>query len=138
MCAVPSGPRAESEALALASAAVRALPAGQAPVSDPPWFPEEGRAQVRFARRNALGIGPLKDAYMALYEDGAQVVVADCGSSQAAQAARKEAEENFSFLGTAALFDVLGSRVLGVVGSDNEKRRAALLSEVRRRVEANP
>jgi len=32
----------------------------------------------------------------------------------------------------------MGDRVIGVVGSDDGKRRTAMLAEVRRRLEANP
>jgi len=135
---VGSGPKAEQEALALAEAVVAALPAGKAPAVDPPWFPEEGRTMIGYARRNALGVESLTDAFLALYEDGLQVAVARCASAQVAEAASAEAQENFAFLGTPALFAAMGDRVIGVVGSDDGKRRTAMLAEVRRRLEANP
>lgn len=128
---VGSGPAAGAEVRALAGAICDALPASAAPVTVPPWFAPEMLASVRYVRREALGMESLGDAWIAAYEDGLQVVVAKCASPQAAEAAAKEARDNFGFLGTPAEFGAEREYAFGVVGQAEEARRLSLYSGVR-------
>ena len=136
--AVGSGPEATAEAGALLNTVLAALPAGQAPVQDPTWFPAEGRLRVQYARSNALGVEALGDAFLARYSDGVDAIVARCASAAEAEAARKEAEETLEFLSTPALFVVLGETVVGAVGSKDEERLSALVAAIAARVKEAP
>jgi hypothetical protein len=122
-----SGDEAAGEARSLAAAVAAALPESEAPVTDPAWFPAAGLKSVRYVRENCLMVEALKDAFLAVYEDGTKVVVATGGEAEG-----KEAQETLGFLGTAFEFRVAGTRLVGVVG----RKDAKLLEEVVRRLEA--
>lgn len=127
-----SGTETAAEARALARAlAARPETPGDA-VRMPVAFPREGLETVGFDRKDALGVEALGDAFLALYEDGTQVVVARCPTADAAAAAATEARETYGFLGGPATFEVDGRWIIGVVGAPSEERGRALLDAVRR------
>jgi hypothetical protein len=127
---IGSGEDTAGEARALAIALGGALPEPAEPVRDPEWFPREGLAAVHYVREGALMVEALREAFLAVYEDGSQVVVAPGGEDEAS-----EARETFGFLKKPAAFAVVGSRVVGVVGAPDTTRQAALLAEVTGRLE---
>ncbi|MHC4817596.1 MAG: DUF6599 family protein [Planctomycetota bacterium] len=124
---IASGPDAAAEARALTQAIARALPAEHDPVRDPAYLPRAGLRRVRYVLESGLGIEALTDAFLAVYADGTQVVVARPASPEAA---RKEALESFAFLNTPAEFAVKGPYAVGVVGAPDPARAKALLAEV--------
>ena len=124
---IASGKDAAAEARALAQAIARALPAENDPVTDPAYLPRNGLKSVRYVLESGLGIDALTDAFVAVYADGAQVVVA---RPAAPEAACKEALESFAFLKTPAEFVAKGVYLVGVVSAPDPARGKALLAEV--------
>jgi len=124
---IASGPDAAAEARALAMAIADVLPAEHDPVADPSYLPRTGLKSVRYVLEGGLGVDALTDAFLAVYADGAQVVVARPASPEAAC---KEALETFAFLKTPAEFAVVGPYAVGVVGAPDPARAKALLAEV--------
>ncbi|MHC4492923.1 MAG: DUF6599 family protein [Planctomycetota bacterium] len=124
---IASGGDAAAEARALARAIAQALPAEHDPVTDPAYLPRAGLQSVRYVRESGLGVEALTDAFLAVYADGAQVVVARPASPEAAC---KEALESFAFLKTPAEFAATGAYAVGVVGAPDPARAKALLAEV--------
>jgi len=124
---IASDAAAAAEAQALAVAIANSLPAEGPPVRDPDCLPREGLERVAYVRENCLMVEALTDAFLAVYDGGAQVVVA---RPAAPDAACEEARETFAFLKTPAEFRVVGEYVVGVVRGD-----PALLEEVARRLE---
>jgi hypothetical protein len=124
---IASGPEAAAEARALAQAIAQAIPAEHDPVTDPAWLPRGGLQSVGYVRDSALGVEALTNAFLASYEDGTQVVVAQPASPEAAC---KEALESFAFLKTPAEFAPRGAYAVGVVGAPDPARARALLAEV--------
>lgn len=127
---VGSAPEAAEETRAILAAVLAALPAGKAPANDPTWFPESGRTRILYARKNALGVESLTDAFLARYEDGARAAVARFDSEADAAKAQSEAVETYEFLGTPAHFVVSGKRVIGALGSKDSKRLEALVAAI--------
>ena len=111
---IASGPDAAAEARALAQAIAQALPAERDPVTDPAYLPRAGLKTVRYVRDSGLGVEALTDAFLAVYADGTQVVVA---RPAAPEAACKEALSSFAFLKTPAEFAASGVYAVGVVGA---------------------
>lgn len=130
---IGSGPTAHAEVRRLAEAVATALPPAGEPLRDPPWFPSQGRTIVRYARRSALGVEGMTNAFLALYDDGRQAAVALTASADAAANAHAEARENFAFLKAPIALATEGAYVLGVVGGE-EAARTTLLAEVLRRL----
>lgn len=128
---LPSTDGAAAEAAAIAKAAADALPAGGEPATDPPWFPAEGRTIVRFDLRDSLMIPSLDRTWLALYADGAKLLVSEPEDPVAAAA---EAEENLDFLGTPGVFRVVGKRLAGVVGAPPEADAGAMLDDLAKRI----
>ncbi|MHC4816642.1 MAG: DUF6599 family protein [Planctomycetota bacterium] len=124
---IASGGDAAAEARALARAIAQALPTEHDPVTDPAYLPRAGLQSVRYVRESGLGIDALTDAFLAVYADGTQVVVARPASPEAAC---KEALESFAFLKTPAEFAVQGAYAVGVVGAPDPARAKALLAEI--------
>jgi hypothetical protein len=122
-----SGAPARAEALALAEALGRSLPAGPGAVATPAGLPVEGLVALRFQRSGALGVDALTDAFVATYGDGTRILIATLAAADLAAAAAREAEENLRFLGQAATFVASGPRVVGVVGPADESRRKSLV-----------
>jgi hypothetical protein len=114
-----SGADCAAEARALAAAVAAALPAPAAAVEDPPWFPREGLRIVRYEPETSFG---LANAFVAIYEDGTQVVVAPGGEAEL-----RAARETLEFLGTACVFAVSADEVVGIVGSADKARLERLL-----------
>jgi hypothetical protein len=135
---VGSSGAATQEARALLGAVLAALPAGKAPVGDPAWFPEEGRSRILYARKNALGVESLTDAFLARYEDGARAAVARFESEADAAKAQSEAVETYEFLGTPAHFVVSGKLVIGALGSKDAKRLEALVAAISEKMKEAP
>jgi hypothetical protein len=129
-----SGPRAEDEARALAGALADAL-SSDTPAVVPPAFPTDGLRIVRFERQGAFGVSTLRDAFVALYEDGASALLAEVDDPAAAVA---EARDTFDFLGEAGLFEAEDAYVIGAVGGDDDARREALLEALRDLVPEEP
>jgi hypothetical protein len=123
---------AAAEARALTQAIAEALPADHDPVTDPAYLPRTGLKSVSYARESGLGVEALTDAFLAVYADGTQVVVARPASPEAAC---KEARESFAFLKTPAEFQVHGEYAVGVVGAPDPARAQALLAEIREGLE---
>ncbi len=124
---IASGDEAATEARALAKAIAQAIPAEHDPVEDPAYLPRAGRQSVTFVRESGLGVEALTEAFLAVYEDGTQVVVA---RPESPAAACKEALESFAFLKTPAEFRVQGAYAVGVVGAPDPARAKALLAQV--------
>ena len=70
---------------------------------------------------------PKLHAFVAVYADGTQVVVARPASPEAAC---KEALESFAFLKTPAEFTAAGEYAVGVVGAPDPARAKALLATI--------
>jgi hypothetical protein len=124
---IASGEDAAAEARALAKAVAQALPAEHDPVTDPAFLPRVGLRSVNYVLESGLGIDALTDAFLAVYADGTQVVVARPASPVAAC---KEALESFAFLKTPAEFATRGAYAVGVVGAPDPARAKALLAEI--------
>ena len=66
-----------------------------------------------FERGGALGVDGLTDAFVATYEDGTQALVATLATAEAAATVVASARETFEFLGSPAVLEAVGARVLG-------------------------
>ena len=132
---VASGPEAAAEAQALTDRIREALNDSDT-VALPASLVRSDTQRVGFERGGALGVEGLTDAFVATYEDGTQAAVAILPTTEAAAAVVAEALETFEFLGSPALFEALGTRVLGVVDAPSSERAAELLAALRAGLES--